>query len=207
MSRTAPGTYLHQPAALHVVLHGTESDQCSSGFPHSKVHVSKHFDFAVMQLLSTNCSKISDQKLLGQSGKLVLLALKACQGAKTATGAKGPSDRLYTAGFRALNSILATLQSQHGLSTAELLELLRQFFTHGVELSLASPVGPAAAAFSHATLRDTASASQARYRPPHARRRSSTSSAGMGPHTEREFGHWTSFVDSSLLHPLVPVLL
>ncbi|KAL3153660.1 hypothetical protein ABBQ32_013261 [Trebouxia sp. C0010 RCD-2024] len=158
-------------------------------------------------LLSTNCSKISDQKLLGQSGKLVLLALKACQGAKTATGAKGPSDRLYTAGFRALNSILATLQSQHGLSTAELLELLRQFFTHGVELSLASPVGPAAAAFSHATLRDTASASQARYRPPHARRRSSTSSAGMGPHTEREFGHWTSFVDSSLLHPLVPVLL
>lgn len=129
-------------------------------------------------VLSTNCSKVSNHKLLEHSGKIVLLTLKACLGTKTATGPKGPSDRLYTAGFRALNSILATLRSQHGLSTAELLELLRHFFTHGVQLSLASPVGPAAAAFSHATLRDTASASQARYRPPHARRRSSTSSAG-----------------------------
>lgn len=131
-----------------------------------------------MQVLSASCSKISDHNLLEQSGKAILQTLKACQAARTTAGLKVPSNRFYTAGFRTLSTILATLRSQHGLSTAELVELLRQFFTHGLELSLGSTVTPAAAAFGHGPLRDSASAGNARYRPPHARRRSSSSNAG-----------------------------
>ena len=166
------------------VLTGTQSDvwqPCTSGFTTATVEGSTQAPrLAIMQVLATSCSKISDHKLLEQSGKVVLQTLKAHQDAKTAIGPKGPSNRLYTPGFRALNHILATLRSQHGLSTAELLELLRHFFTYGVELSLASPV-PVAAALGVTTPKDSASASNATYSPPHARRQS-TSSAGRGPH-------------------------
>ena len=133
---------------------------------------------AFVQVLSTSCSKISDRKLLEQSGKAILQTLKACQGARTTISLKVSSNRFYTAGFRALSTILATLRSQHGLSTAELVELLRHFFTHGLELSLASTVTPAAVTFGQGSLRDGAAAGSARYRPPHARRRSSSSNAG-----------------------------
>lgn len=131
-----------------------------------------------MQVLSTSCSKISNQKLLEQSGKAILQSLKGYHDAVTTVGPKVHNNRFYTAGFKALNSVLATLRGQHGLSIAELVELLRHFFTYGVELSLGSTVGPAAAASGHETVRDSASASSARYQPPHARRRSSSSSAG-----------------------------
>lgn len=146
-----------------------------------------------MQVLSTSCSKISDQKLLEQSGKAILQTLKACQEGRPTIGPKVLSNRFYTAGFKALNSILATLRSQHGLSTAELVELLRHFFTYGVELSLGSAAVPAAAAFGHGSVRNSASAGRVRYQPPHARRRSSSSSAGKqcrSPHAGVSCSHW-----------------
>ena len=129
-------------------------------------------------MLSCSCSKISNQTLLEQAGKAVLQTLKACQDGRPTNGPRVHSNRFYTAGFKALNSILATLRSQHGLSTAELVELLRHFFTYGIELSLGSTAVPTAAAFGHGSLRDSAPAGTARYQPPHARRRSSSSSAG-----------------------------
>lgn len=131
-----------------------------------------------MQVLSTTCGKISDHKLLEQSGKAILQTLKACQGARSTVSLKVPSNRFFIAGFRALSSVLATLRGQHALSTAELVELLRHFFTHGLELPLGSIMTPAASAFVHGSLRESASAGSARYRPPHARRRSSSSNAG-----------------------------
>ena len=132
------------------------------------------------QVLATNCSKVSDHKLLQQSGKAVLQTLRACCHASSRIGDNASSLRLFTIGFRALNSIIATLHGQHGMSTAELVDLLKQFFTCGVELNVAlTPSGaytsPAAAAAVTRWASGTPALSEkAPYVPPHARRRSSS---------------------------------
>lgn len=132
-----------------------------------------------LQILAAKCGKANDHKLLQQSAKYILQTLKLCQEATAAANLKACFDQVYTAGFRALNSILATLRSQHGLSTAELVELLRHFFTHGVELNFGLSTTNAAV-FGLASPNSTTPAGSTRYRPPHARRRSSSSSGKQG---------------------------
>lgn len=140
------------------------------------------FDMLSVQALASNCSKVSDQKLLQQSGKATLQALRAYHEAAASNFEdKSLSSRLYTAGFRALNSILASLRGQHSMSTAELVDLLRHFFTYDIELN-ATPSGAytvavqttSAAALGARGSPNQGSIGKAAYRPPHARRRPSS---------------------------------
>ena len=134
-----------------------------------------------VQALATHCSKITDPKLLQQSGQAILQTLRACHESASNLDNRLMASKLYIAGFRALNSILAALRAQHGMSTAELVDLLRHFFTYGNELD-ASASGTQtelaatamATAFGSRSVQDIGLAGKGAYRPPHARRRSSS---------------------------------
>ena len=94
---------------------------------------------------------------------------------------KSLAAKLFTSGFRALNSVLAALRGQHSMNTAELVDLLRHFFTYGIELEVASRAtftAPVAGETSVTSQLPQSSLSGGKlpYRPPHARRRSSSNS-------------------------------
>ncbi len=139
-----------------------------------------------VQALATHCSKITDSKLLQQSGQAILQTLRACHESASNLDDRSMAPKLYVAGFRALNSILAALRAQHGMSTAELVDLLRHFFTYGNELD-ASTSGAQTelaatamtTAFGSRSVQDIGPAGKGAYRPPHARRRSSSSTGKL----------------------------
>ena len=135
----------------------------------------------LMQVLACSCSKVSDQKLLQQAGRTTLQLLRTCHDAGSKIMEKSLAAKLFTSGFRALNSVLAALRGQHSMNTAELVDLLRNFFTYGIELDVTSRAAFPASATGETSL--TAQLSQSSllgsklpYRPPHARRRSSSNS-------------------------------
>ena len=89
--------------------------------------------------------------------------------------------KLYTSGFRALNGVLAALRSQHSMNTAELVDLLRHFFTYGIEQDIISRPAFSSTAAGESALtsqlsQSSLSGGKVPYRPPHARRRSSSNS-------------------------------
>lgn len=140
---------------------------------------------------------MSEQKPLQQSGKLILQALRNCQDAGSNITDRSLCPKLYAAGFRALSAILATLRGQHGMSTSELVNLLSQFFTYGNELdtdsssvatvaaatATAAPVAAAGPARGQRTTQSNGTAGNTAYRPPHARRRSSSSTGILARRT------------------------
>ncbi|DBA69376.1 TPA: hypothetical protein ACH3X2_012848, partial [Trebouxia sp. C0005] len=135
-----------------------------------------------VQALATHCSKITDSKLLQQSGQAILQTLRACHESAGNLDDRSMLPKLYVAGFRALNSILAALRAQHGMSTAELVDLLRHFFNYGIELDASTSGAQTelaatamATAFGSRGVQDIGLAGKGAYRPPHARRRSSSS--------------------------------
>ncbi len=139
-----------------------------------------------VQALATHCSKITDSKLLQQSGQAILQTLRACHESASNLDDRSMVPKLYVAGFRALNSILAALRAQHGMSTAELVDLLRHFFTYGNELDASASGAQTelaatamATAFGSRSVQDIGLPSKGAYRPPHARRRSSSSTGKM----------------------------
>ena len=183
--------HMHSGLYLHCCLHDAtytssrpQSYDCEEMLSYQLCCLVKHSSLLNAQALATHCSKVSDHKLLQQSAKAILEVLKACHDAANDLKDTSSSSKLYTAGFRALNSIIAALRSEHGMSTAELVELLRHFFTYGNELVAATtiPFTAATAGGTAVTVTAAPGASQgsgsvrtAAYRPPHARRRSSSS--------------------------------
>ncbi len=142
----------------------------------------------IVQALATHCSKksMTDSKLLQQSGQAILQTLRACHESASNLDDRSMAPKLYIAGFRALNSILAALRAQHGMSTAELVDLLRHFFTYGNELDASTSGAQTelastalATAFGSRSVQDIGPAGKGAYRPPHARRRSSSSTGKM----------------------------
>ncbi|DBA99192.1 TPA: hypothetical protein ACH3X3_011813 [Trebouxia sp. C0006] len=136
----------------------------------------------IVQALATHCSKITDSELLQQSGQAILQILRACHESASNLDDRSLAPKLYVAGFRALNSILAALRAQHGMSTAELVDLLRHFFTYGNELDASTSGAQTelaatalATTFGSRSVQDIGPAGKGAYRPPHARRRSSSS--------------------------------
>ena len=147
-----------------------------------------------VQALAAHCSKITDSKLLQQSGQAILQTLRACcHESASNLDDRSMAPKLYIAGFRALNSILAALRAQHGMSTTELVDLLRHFFTYGIELDASASgaqtelAATVMTAFGSRNVQDIGSASKGAYRPPHARRRSSSSTGKILLHTPCEF--------------------
>ncbi|DBA95791.1 TPA: hypothetical protein ACH3X1_001342 [Trebouxia sp. C0004] len=135
-----------------------------------------------LQALASHCSKVTDSKLLQQSGQAILQTLRACHESASNLDDRSMAPKLYVAGFRALNSILAALRAQHGMSTAELVDLLRHFFTYGNELAASASGAQTelaatamATAFGSRSVQDIGLAGKGPYRPPNARRRSSSS--------------------------------
>ena len=140
----------------------------------------------IVQALATHCSKVTDCMLLQQSGQAILQTLRACHESASNLDDRSMAAKLYIAGFRALNSILAALRAQHGMSTAELVDLLRHFFTYGNELDASTSGAQTelaatalATAFGSRSVQDIGPAGTGAYRPPHARRRSSSSTGKM----------------------------
>ena len=144
-----------------------------------------------VQALAAHCSKITDSKLLQQSGQAILQTLRACHESASNLDDRSMAPKLYVAGFRALNSILAALRAQHGMSTTELVDLLRHFFTYGIVLDASGAQTELAAtdmtAFGSRNVQDIGPASKWAYRPPHARRRSSSSTGKILLRTPCEF--------------------
>ena len=132
-----------------------------------------------LQAIATLCSKAMDPTLLQKSGQAILATLE--HAIKTSNQGSKPAERVYLTALHTLSSILMSNSQQHGLNLIDCVEALRQCFTSGVELTLSTgPVPVAAAALGtlgSPALQNPASAaglSSARYRPPHARRRSSS---------------------------------
>ena len=99
---------------------------------------------------------------------------------KVSSSSPRACERPLQSGLRALNIILTVAQNRHSLSMIDVVEVLRQCLTHGVELNATTSVSnPTALALGTATAQSMPSAAgqgSSRYRPPHARRQSSSSS-------------------------------
>lgn len=137
----------------------------------------------ILQVLGTLCSKAPDQQLLHASGQSILGSLESALKAVHSKSAQKSTERHIHTGLRALNIILTSAQSKHGLNMIDLVEVLRQCFTFGVDLEAVSSTASSsglglspAAAHSASVVTPTA----ARYRPPH-RRQSSSNSGQLLP--------------------------
>lgn len=141
------------------------------------------FCTVTLQVLGTLCSKAPDQQLLHASGKSILGALESSLKAINSKSALKSTERHIHTGLRALNIILTSAQSKHGLNMIDLVEILRQCFTFGVDLeAVSSTVSPSGLVLSPAGAQPASAVRQtaARYRPPH-RRQSSSNSGQLLP--------------------------
>ena len=133
-----------------------------------------------LQVLGTLCTKLHDPQPLQKSGQSIVAALDVAYKAQSRQSAAKAFERLFQTGLRTLNIILVSSQTRHGLNMIDIVEVLRQCFTFSVDLEVASSLpATSALALGSASLQSApANAGQGtvRYRPPHARRQSSSSS-------------------------------